>query len=91
MPGGFHPPLAVIASWPKPNYRNPETQGRALFAISVTLIFIATVVVVLRLFVRLKIQRQLGPDDIFLALSLVRSPVSTPAVNSIAICGVSWH
>lgn len=85
MPGGFHPTLKVIASWPKPNYVDPETQGRELFAISISLSFIATVVVILRLLVRIRIQRQVGPDDLLLTLGLVCSfPIYPLVVGSTA-------
>ncbi|KLJ10801.1 hypothetical protein EMPG_13839 [Blastomyces silverae] len=71
MPGGFHPPLSVIKSWPKPNYVDPEAKGHDLVAISITLGLLATIAVGARLWVRLKIQRNPGLDDLFLFLSLI--------------------
>lgn len=71
MPGGFHPPPSVIASWPKPNYVDPVTKGKGLFAVSLVLCIIAIILVGARIYIRSRIQRQLGWDDYFLALGLV--------------------
>ncbi|OJD22069.1 hypothetical protein ACJ73_06589 [Blastomyces percursus] len=71
MPGGFHPPPSVIKSWPKPNYVDPEAKGHDLVAISITLGLLATIAVGARLWVRLKIQRNPGLDDLFLFLSII--------------------
>ncbi|KAK2768742.1 hypothetical protein FQN54_000598 [Arachnomyces sp. PD_36] len=51
MPGGFHPPPSVIASWPTPNYVDPETKGKGLFAISLILCIAAILAVGARLLV----------------------------------------
>ena len=74
MTTGFHPPLSVIATWPKPNYIDPETKGKELFVISLILCILAVVFVTARLVVRGRIQRQLGLDDYLLAIGLVCAP-----------------
>lgn len=71
MPGGFHPPPSVIASWPTPNYVDPPTKGKGLFALSLILCIVAIILVGARLYVRGRMQRQLGFDDLFLAIGLV--------------------
>jgi hypothetical protein len=72
MPGGPHPPLAVILSWPAPNYVNPESQGNALVVVSLLLASLATVLVVLRISTRVWIIRHPGADDFFVVLGLVQ-------------------
>lgn len=74
MPGGFHPPLSVIKSWPKPNYIDPPAKGHELVAISLSLGILATVAVAARIWVRVKIQKNPGLDDLFLVLSIVSEP-----------------
>ncbi|PGH02661.1 hypothetical protein GX51_04544 [Blastomyces parvus] len=71
MPGGFHPPPSVIKSWPKPNYVDPEAKGHDLVAIAIALGLLATIAVGARLWVRLKIQKNPGLDDLFLFLSII--------------------
>ena len=72
MPGGFHPPPSVIASWPEPNYVDPEARGKGLIVTSGIFGISAFLVVVARLAVRIRIHRRLGLDDYFLTLGLVR-------------------
>ena len=45
-------PPEVKATWPKPNYVNPETRGPALFIVEVTILPPALIVLLLRLYVR---------------------------------------
>jgi hypothetical protein len=71
MPGGVHPPASIIASWPKPNYVNPESQGNGLIVISLLFGILTTVLVSLRLAARILIIRSPGLDDILIVLGLV--------------------
>lgn len=71
MPGGFHPPPSVIATWPKPNYTDPEVRGKELIVFSGVLGIASLLVVVARFYVRIKIQRRVRVDDYFLILGLV--------------------
>lgn len=63
MPGGIHPSPQVIASWPRPNYENPETRGYGLVILTSILAFVSTFVVVLRLWTRATVTRNFGIDD----------------------------
>jgi hypothetical protein len=72
MPGGPHPPLPVILSWPAPNYLNPESQGIAIIVVSLLLASLATVLVVLRITTRVLIIRHTGADDFLIVLGLVQ-------------------
>jgi hypothetical protein len=64
-----HPEL--IATWPAPNYANPEERGPALYIINSIVLLLATIAVSIRLYVRLFVRKWLGPDDGFLLLALV--------------------
>ena len=71
MPGGLHPPLAVIASWPKPNYIDPVTHGNALLVITIIALVLVPVVVIARLWARFVILRKPGWDDFLLCIAMV--------------------
>ncbi|KAJ4287476.1 hypothetical protein N0V88_007663 [Collariella sp. IMI 366227] len=57
------PPPDVVASWPRPNYINPETQGPDLIIAGLITLIVALITLVLRLYVRIRIIRQTGLDD----------------------------
>lgn len=76
MPGGLHPPLSVMESWPARNTINPETHGAASIVLPVIFGSVAVTAVILRLWARCVIQRQGKLDDIFIALALVRQLLS---------------
>jgi hypothetical protein len=65
-------PLDVIATWPTPNYVNPEVRGNSVFIING--VFIATTIgmVFARFYTRIFISRWVGIDDLFILLALVR-------------------
>lgn len=82
MPGGTNPPLSVIASWPPPNYDNPEGRGRVTSNIAFVLTPITFFTVFSRLWVRFYMQRNAGWDDWFMVISL-------PLVMTLAIL-IPW-
>ncbi|KAE8382726.1 hypothetical protein BDV26DRAFT_253051 [Aspergillus bertholletiae] len=69
MPGGIHPPLEVIASWPKANTTNPESRGSLSIILAGVFGGLALVAVGVRFWARCVIQRRAGWDDLFAALS----------------------
>ena len=71
MPGGIHPPPQVIASWPTPNYENPQTQGPALMAVTILLSAVGVFTVGARLYSRIAITKVPGLDDALAVISLV--------------------
>ena len=71
MPGGPHPPLSVIASWPAPNYINPEGRGRVTTTIAAVLSPITLFIIFARLWVRFYLQRSAGIDDWLMIAALV--------------------
>jgi hypothetical protein len=64
-------PLAVLLSWPRPNYVDPIRRGPALVIVNSLLLPVALVIVGLRLYTRLVICRSAGLDDLFIALATV--------------------
>ena len=71
MPGGLHPPLTVIATFPNPNYVNPVTHGNALFVITVVTLVLVPIVVSARLWARFVVLRKPGWDDFLLCIAMV--------------------
>ena len=71
MPGGTHPPLSVIGSWPNhsPNF---ERRGWGIPIVVMVLFSISIAVVSARLWARLVIQRNSGIDDLFIVAAMVR-------------------
>ncbi|KAH6857162.1 hypothetical protein B0I37DRAFT_426984 [Chaetomium sp. MPI-CAGE-AT-0009] len=60
------PPPEVVASWPPPNYTNPETQAPTLLIVELTTLSIALTCLGLRLYARKKLLREHGPDDLLM-------------------------
>jgi hypothetical protein len=77
MPGGPHPPLSVVASWPAPNYVNPEGRGRVTTIIAGVLSPITFFVIFARIWVRFYLQRNPGWDDWLMVVALVCSLLPT--------------
>jgi hypothetical protein len=65
-------PPSVIASWPKPNYVDPETEGPALMIVGIVSSAIAILLVLARMYSRYFITRAPGIDDLLIIISLVR-------------------
>ncbi|KAK6506731.1 hypothetical protein TWF481_005190 [Arthrobotrys musiformis] len=67
-------PLDVVASWPLPNYINPETKHPQMFAWELSLLSLAVVAVVLRFYVRVWMMRPIwgvGGDDWGVSIALL--------------------
>ena len=52
-----------MASWPTPNYINPETRGPALIIVVILALSIGVICLGLRLYIRTRILRNLDWDD----------------------------
>ncbi|KAF3005201.1 hypothetical protein E8E13_010809 [Curvularia kusanoi] len=63
MPGGPHPPLEVIASWPPANLVNPAGRGRVTTWLACAFSPITFFCIFARLWVRFRLQRSPGWDD----------------------------
>ena len=57
------PPPEVVASWPTPNYVDPETRGPALIIVVLLALSIGVVCLGLRLYIRMRILRNVDWDD----------------------------
>ncbi|KAL8730098.1 MAG: hypothetical protein Q9166_004297 [cf. Caloplaca sp. 2 TL-2023] len=68
----MHPNKAIIDSWPKPNFVNPETRGPALTVVNIVFIILVFLVVGLRYYTRIRITKSFGLDDWVIGASLVR-------------------
>ncbi|KAL3482779.1 hypothetical protein BJX62DRAFT_221192 [Aspergillus germanicus] len=80
------PPSHIIASWPEPNYVDPDYQGPQLLIVGVILLVISCTVVGLRLWVRLHLKNSAGWDD-WIMLSVLPFMVCSTAV---AILGTRY-
>jgi len=69
------PPPEVKATWPKPNYIDPETRGPALLIVELTVLPIALIVLVLRLYVRCIVLKNSGWDDWLMVCAAVCVPL----------------
>lgn len=67
------PPPEVKATWPKPNYVNPETRGPALLIVELTILPLALIILILRLYVRTMLLKNSGWDDWLMVGAAVRS------------------
>lgn len=66
------PPAEVIASWPEPNYVNPQTRGRPeLLIVGGIFLSLSLITFSLRLYTRLRISKNFGADDIVLIIGVV--------------------
>ncbi|KAK4040686.1 hypothetical protein C8A01DRAFT_46055 [Parachaetomium inaequale] len=57
------PPPEVLASWPAPNYTNPQTRGRALIIVELITLPIALICLGLRLYARIHVMGRSEWDD----------------------------
>jgi hypothetical protein len=71
MGGGVDPPVAVVLSWPKANYINPETRGNAVVILEGVLLALCYIIVALRVYTRAIQARNFGIDDALIVFNLV--------------------
>jgi hypothetical protein len=71
MPGGLHPTLAVLATWPSAPSPHPVTRGWGLPALIIVLYLFAALAVGGRMVARFVYLRNGGVDDVFIILSFV--------------------
>jgi hypothetical protein len=74
MVGLRTPPLEVWLNWPRPNYIDPITKPKYVLVLSCILGPISIVMLLARLWVRLRIQRSAGWDDWLMLAAWVRTP-----------------
>ena len=84
------PPMAVMATWPTPNYIDPPTRGHGALIVNVVCISLAFMVVMLRLYTRLRITCSAGIDDILIVFGLAFA-IAMAAVTSLASENWGWN
>jgi len=64
--------LQEIASWPKPNYKNPITRSKQTLGVGGAFLGLSTLAVIARLYARIVIRRWFGLDDACIVVAYVR-------------------
>lgn len=73
-------PLSTLQNWPTPNYANPERRGPAATIVVSVLLGLVTLILIIRIYTRVRISRGFGLDDVLIIFAYVRlscSPSST--------------
>jgi len=65
------PPPEVVASWPPPNYIDPETRGPSLLIVNFIFLALSLASLAARLWARLVILRAPGLDDLLITIAIV--------------------
>ncbi|KAK3902389.1 hypothetical protein C8A05DRAFT_15556 [Staphylotrichum tortipilum] len=73
-------PPEVVATWPKPDYINPESQGPDLIVAGIFTLVLALVALGLRLYVRLRIMRKMEMDDWVMVAAVIASTAATVSI-----------
>jgi hypothetical protein len=72
MPGGIQVPIEQWLKWPVPNYENPHTREQSVLIFSCIIGPISIGLMLARLWVRVRMQRNAGVDDWLMLASFVR-------------------
>lgn len=64
-------PLSALQNWPTPNYANPERRGPAATIIVSVLLGLVTLILVVRIYTRVRISRGFGLDDVLIIFAYV--------------------
>ena len=84
------PPLSVIATWPEPNYINPsDVRGPTILILTLIFIPVLVILVALRIFTRVHLSRNFGPDDIAI-VAAVFPTIGTAALALTAVLHYGW-
>ncbi|KAF4987909.1 hypothetical protein FDECE_15250 [Fusarium decemcellulare] len=82
-----NPPPEVMATWPRPNYDDPEHRGPALLIVEVTIMSVAILTLLARLYVRIFKVNKSGLDDwLMLAAMVITRPSSRTSVRPASMC-----
>jgi hypothetical protein len=71
------PPPSVLATYPKPNYVNPESRSSKLLIANCVMMSVTLCVVGVRIYTRVYITHCFGADDLFIILAVVSCPGGT--------------
>lgn len=82
------PPTEVFLSWPRANYEHPsEIRGPAILIITVIAVPILLALVALRVYTRLRLTKNFGPDD----TAIVAALVPTLGCAVLSLVAVRYH
>ncbi|EPS31055.1 hypothetical protein PDE_06009 [Penicillium oxalicum 114-2] len=84
------PPPAIMASWPKPNYINPESRGHGVAYVNAIFTALAFAVVMLRMYTRAWITYSVGTDDWLIFAALIFT-IGMVAVTTLATENWGWN
>ncbi|KAG8161875.1 hypothetical protein KVR01_008862 [Diaporthe batatas] len=73
-------PLSTLQNWPTPNYVNPERRGPAATIILSVLLGLVTLILIIRIYTRVRISRGFGLDDVLIMFAYI--PTAAFAVLS---------
>ena len=82
---------ATMATWPKPNYINPDTNTKLLLATHIPLVIITTIVVALRVVTRCFITRSFGRDDAIMVAATIVATTLMVLNCFAAVWGWGYH
>ncbi|EGS17171.1 uncharacterized protein CTHT_0064860 [Thermochaetoides thermophila DSM 1495] len=86
------PPPEVMATWPKPNYVNPETRGSTLIVVEILTLFLAVTCVALRLYVRIVMMRKTDWDDwLMVGASIFGAGITACVILAVTRYGWNIH
>ncbi|KAH7082857.1 hypothetical protein BKA63DRAFT_138914 [Paraphoma chrysanthemicola] len=91
MPGGIHPTVEVMLSWPTPNYINPETRPNTITVLALVCGTINVLLLLARLWVRIFHQRNPGWDDWIILAATIPTAAMTVMLPIAASRGFSHH
>lgn len=82
-------PLSTLQNWPTPNYANPERRGPAATIVVSVLLGLVTLILIIRIYTRVRISRGFGLDDVLIIFAYI--PTAAFAVLSfIAMWKFGW-
>ncbi|KAK4446895.1 hypothetical protein QBC34DRAFT_304216 [Podospora aff. communis PSN243] len=89
---GRTPPPEVRATWPPPNFVDPETRGPALLIVELIVLPISLLVLLLRMYVRCIVLKNSGWDDwLMVAASVFGTGVTICVILANALYGWNVH
>ena len=84
------PPVEVFISWPQGNYAHPsEVRGPAVLIITLISVPILLILVSLRMYTRLRLTKNFGPDDVTILLAFIPT-VGCAVLTLIAVKYHGW-
>ncbi|KAK5148889.1 hypothetical protein LTR04_000378 [Oleoguttula sp. CCFEE 6159] len=83
-------PLAVLLTFPLPNYQNPQIRGGALVVVNLIFIVLVVLAVGLRFYTRIAVKRWFGCDDVWIGLALLMT-IGMTAVVLLANTRYGWN